>query len=146
MRPAAARQRMVSRTAFQKMASHQPGKSQNVLGTSHVPYRLGPPAPLFSHCLKGLQLSDNLTQVVLFTLVVQSDFPAKISVAGIACSSALWGMVTFPLGHNLLHLRAPHLLERATEEQSVLQGAAFCRSQLNEHCHAAALSCLQYLR
>lgn len=61
-------------------------------------YRLGPLAPLLSYCLKGLQLSNSLAQVVIFTLVVQSGFPAKISAAGVNCSRALWGVVTSPLG------------------------------------------------
>ena len=77
--PAAAQQRMVSRTPFQKMGSRQPGKPQNMLGL--LMWHTGL-VPLLSHCLKGLQLSSSLAQVVVFTLVVQSGFPAKISVAG----------------------------------------------------------------
>lgn len=42
--------------------------------------------PLLPRCLKGLQLSNSLAQVVVFTLVVQSGLPAKISVAGVNCS------------------------------------------------------------
>lgn len=93
--PAAAHQRMVSRTAFQKMGSHQPGKAQNMLRL--LMWHTGS-VPLLSHYLKGLQLSNSLAQVVVFTLVVKSCFPAEISVAEVDCKPPLWGVVTSPLG------------------------------------------------
>lgn len=54
--------------------------------------------PLLPRCLKGLQLSNSLAQVVVFTLVMQSGLPAKISVAGVNCSLPIWGVATSPLG------------------------------------------------
>ena len=60
-------------------------------------YRLGLLASLLSHCLKGLQLSNSLAQVVVFTLVVQSGFPAKISGA-VDCSPPLSGVVSSACG------------------------------------------------
>lgn len=96
--------------------------------TSQVAYRLCLLAPLLSHCLKGLQLSDSLAQLVVFTLVVQSGFPleAKISVAGVDCSPPFWGGLSpwscSLRSHNLLYLRVPHPLEGATQKQSL-----FCK-------------------